>query len=86
MDDEGKAVCRYISQPIVSREELGGLLRKLRTSKGITVRGMADLCNLSPATVQNIEKGSFSPRLDIVQKMLDTLGAKMTITTKEGDD
>jgi predicted transcriptional regulator len=40
---------------------------------------------MSPATVQNIEKGAFSPRLDIIQKILEQLDARMTITMKEGD-
>ena len=61
------------------REALGSCLRLMRVARGITVRGLADDCGLSPATVQNIEKGSFSPRLDIVEKILVRMGARMVI-------
>ena len=74
-----------MDKTFTTREELGRCIKEMRISKGISVRGMAELCEMSPATVQNIEKGAFSPRLDIVQKILEQLDARMTITMKEGD-
>ena len=74
-----------VSMDISDRETLGQYLKLLRVSKGITVRGMADLCDLSPATVQNIEKGAFSPRLDILQRILVNLDARLVILLNDGD-
>lgn len=70
-----------VEMDISEREELGAYIRMMRVSQGITVRGMAEMCGVQPSTVQNVEKGSFSPRLDIIKKMLDALGAKMKIST-----
>ena len=62
-----------------SREELGQLIRWWRVSQGISIRRMADLAGLTPSTVQNVEKGAFTPRLDIAQKMLAALNKRLTV-------
>ena len=62
---------------IPDRETLGQFIRKLRVELGISIRGMAERCDLSPMTVQNIEGGKFSPRLEIILLMLRELGAEL---------
>ena len=60
--------------------DLGEYLRNLRVSAGISVRQMADLATLSPATVVNMEKGSFIPRLDVLSRYLNAAGSSISIT------
>lgn len=71
----------YIRNPhtITGREDLGAYLRERRTEKGISVRGMAQAAGLVPSTVQNIENGAFTPRLDVILKISDVLGLSLTI-------
>lgn len=90
VDDNNNAYCvvgmespmyDIVEMEINDRVELGSFIHNVRVSQGITVRGMAEKSGIMPSTVQNVEKGSFSPRLDIIKKMLDALGAKMKIST-----
>lgn len=90
VDDNNNAYCvvgmkspmyDIVEMEINDRVELGSFIHNVRVSQGITVRGMAEKSGIMPSTVQNVEKGAFSPRLDIIKKMLDALGAKMKIST-----
>lgn len=60
-------------------DDFGQYIKMARVSRGMTVRGFATMCGLSPQTVQNVEGGAYSPRLDIVQKMAAVLGLRITI-------
>ena len=62
-----------------NREDLGQYIRYLRLKNGDTIRGLASKCDLVPATIQNIESGKFSPRLDVIQKILKQLNANLCI-------
>ena len=62
-----------------SREELGQLIRGWRVSQGISIRRFAELAGVRPNTVQNVENGAFTPRLDIVQRMMTALGKQLSI-------
>lgn len=64
---------------ITDRAALGETLRRLRIERSISIRGLADMAGLSPATIVNIEKGSFSPRIDVVNAILSALNCKLTI-------
>lgn len=68
-----------VAVTIGDRESLGQWLRGVRVSAGISVRKMAELAGIQPSTVQNVENGAFTPRLDIVQRMLDVLGKSLSI-------
>ena len=62
-----------------TREQLGQLIRGWRVSQGISIRRFAELAGVQPNTVQNVENGAFTPRLDIVQRMLAVLGKQLRI-------
>ena len=62
-----------------SREELGLLIRGWRVSQGISIRKMAEMADIRPSTVQNVENGAFTPRLDILQRILNVLGKRIAI-------
>ena len=62
-----------------TREEIGQLIRAYRVQQSISIRDFADLAGIQPSTVQNVEKGSFTPRLDVLQRMLSALGKSIQI-------
>ena len=65
-----------------SRQLLGDKIAKLRNQRGITIRELASLADVSPATIVNIEQGKFSPRIDVMQKLLTELDAEIIIKEK----
>ena len=62
-----------------SRQLLGYKIAKLRNQRGITIRELASLADVSPATIVNIEQGKFSPRIEVLESILAHLDAKIEI-------
>lgn len=60
---------------------LGEALRELRDSKHLSVRELSEKCGVSKSAIVNLEQGRFSPRIEIVQKILNTLDAALVIKT-----
>lgn len=69
-----------ISMSIDDREALGTMVRHLRIMKNISIRELAEKCGLSKSTIVNIESGAYSPRLEVINKIVSTLGAKISLT------
>lgn len=67
----------------MTREALGNKISELRKEKGYSIREMAERCDLSKSTIANLEKGRFSPRYDILEKILQSLDAKFEIKASE---
>ena len=61
------------------RERIGKKLAEIRSEKGYTVRQLAELADLRPATISNVETGEFSVGIDILTKICNTLGARIEI-------
>jgi len=59
---------------IASLDNLGSTLKKLRTEKGIGLRQLSRQANISPASLLAIEKGTSSPTLATLGKILNELG------------
>lgn len=88
VDEKGQAYC-VVGMPnplyevteitVTGRESLGQLLRMARIEQGISIRDLAERCELSKSTIVNIEKGAFWPRMDIVLKIASTLGKTIAI-------
>jgi len=55
-------------------KELGKAIRRLRTATGIGLRQLSRLADISPASLTAIEKGSSSPTLATLHKVLKALG------------
>jgi transcriptional regulator with XRE-family HTH domain len=55
-------------------KELGRTIRRLRTEAGIGLRQLCRLADISPASLTAIEKGSSSPTLATLHKVLKALG------------
>jgi len=56
------------------RKELGAVLRRYRTSSGLTSEQLAERLNVSQPTVSRIETGRVSPRPNDVRRMASELG------------
>jgi DNA-binding XRE family transcriptional regulator len=54
-------------------------MSELRTQRGYSIRQLAEICELSKSTIVNMEKGRFSPRFEIVDKIAAKLGAEIRI-------
>ena len=89
VDDNNNAYCvvgmespmyDIVEMEINDRVELGSFIHNVRVSQGITVRGMAEKSGIMPSTVQNVEKGAFSPRLDVITRIFEVLGVKLKAT------
>ncbi len=44
-------------------------IKTLRESRGLSLRGLADACNVSPATLSQIEQGQTSPSVATLEKL-----------------
>lgn len=65
------------------RQLFGHQLARIRQSRLMSKRELAAAVDCSPSTIVNIEKGRFSPRIDIVERILDALGAHLEIVIDE---
>lgn len=68
-----------------SREFIGAVLRHARTSQGITIRALADTCGFNKSTIVNLEKGAYTPRIDVVQTLANALGISICIGSLDND-
>ena len=69
----------YMEIMMNDRERIGKKLAEIRSEKGYTVRQLAELADLRPATISNVENGKFSVGIDILTKICNTLGARIEI-------
>lgn len=68
-----------LDEPYRTRVRIGNEIAQHRRAKGYTVRQLAELAGVSKSTVVNIEAGRFSPTIDVANKLLNALGAKIII-------
>ncbi len=58
--------------------DVGARLRILRKRRGLSLRALAEMCNVSPNTVSLIERGLSSPCVDTLQCLATGLGVPIT--------
>lgn len=61
---------------------LGEQIKKRRKSLKVTQRHLADLSGVSINTLTKIERGEGNPRLQILERILDTLGLELSTHIK----
>lgn len=61
---------------------LGEQIKKRRKSLKVTQRQLADLSGVSINTLTKIERGEGNPRLQILERILDTLGLELSTHIK----
>ena len=63
----------------MTREELGNTINELRQQRGMSIRELAERSEVNKATIVNIEQGRFSPRYEIVERIVKELGGTIEI-------
>jgi transcriptional regulator with XRE-family HTH domain len=58
--------------------DIGRQVRALRRQRGLSLRGLAELCDLSPTTISLIERGDSSPSVSTVHRLATALGVPIT--------
>jgi transcriptional regulator with XRE-family HTH domain len=58
--------------------DVGARLRILRERRGLSLRGLAEVCNLSPNTISLIERGVSSPSVSTLHSLAIALGVPIT--------
>ena len=63
---------------MISKKELiGGRIKSLRESKGLTQEGLAEIMDINAKYLSNIERGKENPTLDMLIKFVDALEVEM---------
>ena len=62
---------------------IGTHIKQRRRLLKVTQRQLADLSGVGINTLTKIERNEANPTLDILQKILDTLGLELSITVKK---
>jgi transcriptional regulator with XRE-family HTH domain len=57
---------------------VGTRVRSLRQQRGLSLRALAELCELSPNTISLIERGATSPSVSTLQRLAIALGVHIT--------
>jgi transcriptional regulator with XRE-family HTH domain len=58
--------------------DIGRQVRALRRQRSLSLRGLAELCDLSPTTISLIERGDSSPSVATLHRLATALGVPIT--------
>ena len=58
--------------------DVGRHLKELRSERGLSLRALAELCDLSPNTISLIERGITSPSVSTLHRLAMALGVPIT--------
>lgn len=67
----------------MNSEELGTLIRSRRNDLGVDQRALADLAGVSVHTLSNLESGKGNPTLDVMKRILETLGMELVARVRD---
>lgn len=67
----------------MTREELGNKINELRRQRGLSIRDLAERSEVNKATIVNLEKGRFSPKIETLEKLINELDAELKITDRK---
>lgn len=77
---------RELVEELNDRQLFGQKMARLRKRQGYSIRELAELTGFATNTILSIEKGKFSPRFEIVEKILSVLDAHLEIVMDEEED
>ena len=63
--------------------DIGRQVRALRRQRNLSLRGLAELCDLSPTTISLIERGDSSPSVATLHRLATALGVPITTFFQE---
>ena len=66
--------------------DVGSQVRALRTERGLSMRGLAELCELSPNAISLIERGVTSPSVSTLHRLATALKVPITAFFEKQDD
>ena len=66
-----------------SRVKFGKMVARLRKQQSLTVEQLADMAQLKPITLQNIEEGAFNFPFDILNRIAVVLGGELQIVIND---
>ncbi|MDZ4309481.1 MAG: helix-turn-helix transcriptional regulator [Cypionkella sp.] len=76
--------CRFMqeasTQSIRSLRQAAAALRARRRARGMTQKQLAQITGTAQSTVSDIETGVVSVSLDVYLRLLEALGAELTVT------
>jgi len=58
--------------------DVGAQVRALRQQRGLSLRTLAELCDLSPNTISLVERGETSPSVSTLHRLATALGVHIT--------
>lgn len=61
------------------REQIGNQLKSVRLSKDLSLEQLAELAEMTPATISKIENGKWSVSLDILERVCRALGVTLSL-------
>ena len=66
-------------------KKIGQIIKQRRKTLSVTQKELAELAGIGINTLTKIERGEANPSLDVLQKVLDTLGMEMVLQIKRKD-
>jgi len=65
------------------RERIGNKIKEIRIQKGISTYQLAELTGLNQPNIVRIEKGKYSTGIDIISKIVNSLGCQIDIIDRK---
>lgn len=65
--------------------DVGSRIRELREQADLSLRGLAEICEVSPNTISLIERGLSSPSVDTLQRLARGLGVPIVAFFETGE-
>jgi len=66
----------------MKQQELGNLIRQRRKVVGLTIRGLAELTDMSKTTISQIERGNANPTYEALLKIFEYLNLEFRVEVK----
>jgi HTH-type transcriptional regulator / antitoxin HipB len=75
----------FPTQSIRSLRQAAAALRARRRARGMTQKQLAETTGTAQSTISDIETGVVSVSLDVYLRLLEALGAELTVTGRQAD-
>lgn len=63
----------------LQRYDIGQQIASIRRAKGLSVRDLAQQADIDAANLSRIEQGDYNASVDIINRICDAIGARLTI-------
>jgi transcriptional regulator with XRE-family HTH domain len=68
-----------------NREYIGKRIAEIRQAKGLSIRQLAEVCEVNFANIYKIENGKYNVSVDILGKICDALEVKLELVDKAAE-